>query len=66
MTQPAPNRVATSCATCHVDVGLWLPPNLGSGYTHIRLDGGPRWDLNSDHEVNPADYVPFPPEWSDL
>lgn len=60
-----PSRVATSCGTCHGDVGLWDPPKLSSGYTHIRTGGGPHWHLNNDHEVSPTDYVPFPPSWSD-
>jgi hypothetical protein len=57
-------KVATSCATCRCDIGLWSPPNLAAGYTHIRSDGGARFDLNSDHEIVPADYVPFPPDWA--
>jgi hypothetical protein len=57
-------RVAISCSTCNCDVGVWSPPDLTSGYTHIRPGGGPHWDLNGDHEVSPTDYVPFPPSWA--
>lgn len=57
-------EVATGCLTCHGDIGLWNPPRLDSGYTHIRAGGGPDWDLNKAHVVVPADWVPFPPEWS--
>lgn len=64
VTTPDPTpQVATSCASCGNDIGLWDPPKLSSGYTHIRPGGGPRWDLNGHHEVAPSDYVPFPPDW---
>lgn len=65
MSQPTSSpQVATGCATCHNDIGLWDPPRLSSGYTHIQPGGAPHWDLNSDHDVVPSDYVPFPPDWT--
>lgn len=57
-------QVATSCGVCHTDIGLWSPPSLDTGYTHIRPGGGPDWDLNRNHEVAPVDLVPFPPDWT--
>ncbi len=58
-----PNTVATTCKDCGGGIGLWGPPNIESGYTHIRPGGAPLWEFNKDHEVKPADYVPFPPGW---
>lgn len=55
--------VATECGTCGRDIGLWAPPDLQSGYTHMREDGAADFDANANHDVVPTDFAPFPPSW---
>jgi hypothetical protein len=55
--------VATECATCRGDIGLWSPPDLRTGYTHMKPGGAADFEANKDHEVTPTEYVPFPPSW---
>jgi hypothetical protein len=55
--------VATRCLTCRADIGLWSPPRIDSGYTHILRGGAPDWDRNRKHEVVPGNPMPFPPDW---
>jgi hypothetical protein len=57
------SKVATRCTACDGDIGLWVPGDLGSGYTHIRDDGGSIRTLDADHKIDPTDFVPFPPGW---
>jgi len=66
MDEPTPTnpQVATECWLCGQAIGLCSPPDLESGYTHMKPGGGADFDANKDHDVDPSDYVPFPPSWT--
>jgi hypothetical protein len=57
-------EVATECGTCGGDIGLWVPPNLKHGYTHMKAGGAADFEANKNHDVVPTWYVSFPPSWT--